>query len=319
MNTVARLIAYLAGLALVFGVAWGVGTSVGATPSAAAPAPSGAPSTGDDMDGMAGMDGMPGMGGSGGGAPTAAPLSPAGADSGGLTTTSAGYTFVPQTPTLTPGTAVDFTFTITGSDGRPVTAFDELHGRQMHLVVARRDGTGFQHLLPSRDANGTWHVPLALATPGVYRAFADFIPSGGPALVLGADLFAAGDFAFTTPPLSRVAQVDGFTVRLDGRLVPGSPSQVFATVSRAGAAVTDLQPYLGAFGHLVALRQEDFSYLHVYPSASSTAEPAPTDRAGPAVAFTASVSLPGTYRLFLEFREGDVVHTADFTVASGAS
>ena len=122
-------------------------------------------------------------------------------------------------------------------------------------------------------------------------------PAAGPTLVLGADLFAAGPFApFTFPP-SRTADVGGFRLRLDGDLVPGVPSQVFATVSRDGAGVTDLQPYLGGFGKLVALREGDLAYTATV--AGNGAAPAPTDRAGPAVAFTANVPSAGTYRLFL--------------------
>ena len=90
------------------------------------------------------------------------------------------------------------------------------------------------------------------------------------------------------------------------------PSQVFATVSRDGAGVTDLQPYLGGFGKLVALREGDLAYTTA--TAGNGADPAPTDRAGPAVAFTADVPSAGTYRLFLQFRVADVMHTAEFTV-----
>jgi hypothetical protein len=126
--------------------------------------------------------------------------------------------------------------------------------------------------------------------------------------VLGVDLFAAGPFApFTFSP-SRTAEIGGFQLRLDGDLVPGVPSQVFATVSRDGAGVTDLQPYLGAFGKLVALREGDLAYT------AAMAAPAVGDRAGPAVAFTANVPSAGTYRLFLQFRVADVMHTAEFTL-----
>ena len=92
--------------------------------------------------------------------------------------------------------------------------------------------------------------------------------------------------------------------------MPGASSQVFATVTRDGVAVTDLQPYLGAFGKLVALREGDLAYT----AAAGTASPAAADRAGPAVAFTADVPSAGTYRLFLQFRVADVMHTAEFTV-----
>ena len=85
-------------------------------------------------------------------------------------------------------------------------------------------------------------------------------------------------------------------------------------VDRGGnrlTAVTDLEPYLGAFGHLVALRLGDLTYLHVHPDA---AVPTPTDRSGPGIAFTAEVPSAGTYRLFLDFRHLGTVRTAEFTV-----
>ena len=68
---------------------------------------------------------------------------------GGLASTSGGYTLVPDATTLGSGT---FAFRITGRDGAPVTAFDVVHDQQLHLIVVRRDGTGFQHLHPERDA-----------------------------------------------------------------------------------------------------------------------------------------------------------------------
>lgn len=312
MSTAARLIAYLVGLAVVFTAAWSLGTRVG-PPAPPAPAATAA----DDMGGMSGMDhGSSSRAAAADAAAAGKQPIGAGADSGGLTSTSAGYTFLPEVRTITPGTPGEFAFAITDRAGKKVTAFDEQHGRQMHLVVVRRDGTAFQHLLPARDATGTWRVPLTLPGPGIYRAYADFVPSDGSALILGVDLIAPGPSVVAVPPPSRVAQVDGYTVRLDGELTPGGQSQVFATVSRDGVPVADLQPYLGAFGHLVALRQEDLSYLHVMPGDGTAPEPAASDRAGPAIAFTASVPDAGTYRIFVEFRHADAVHTAEFTVAS---
>jgi hypothetical protein len=88
----------------------------------------------------------------------------------------------------------------------------------------------------------------------------------------------------------------------------------FGAVLGDGQPVTDLQPYLAACGHLVALREGDLAYLHVHP------EEAPGDGrtpAGPEIVFTAQVPSAGTYRLFLDFRHGGRVHTAAFTVATG--
>ena len=114
--------------------------------------------------------------------------------------------------------------------------------------------------------------------------------------------------------VARVAEVDGYQVRLDGDLAVGPPAQVFVTVSRDGAGVTDLEPLDGAFGRLVGLRAGDLAPAHVHPDATP---PAPTDRAGPGIAFTAEVPGGGTYRLILDFRHAGAVHTAVFTLPAG--
>ena len=113
---------------------------------------------------------------------------------------------------------------------------------------------------------------------------------------------------------SRVAEVDGYQVRLDGDLAVGTPAQVFVTVSRDGAGVTDLEPLDGAFGRLVGLRAGDLAPAHVHPDATP---PAPTDRAGPGIAFTVEVPGGGAYRLVLDFRHAGAVHTAVFTLPAG--
>ena len=65
---------------------------------------------------------------------------------------------------------------------------------------------------------------------------------------------------FTSPGMRDVAYSDlssGSTDagrHLDGALVPGKESKLILTVTRAGEPVTDLQPYLAAYGHLVAAR-----------------------------------------------------------------
>ena len=282
MKTSLKLSAYGAALAVLVAGTYAVGTAVGpvsdSSPSVNAPAHV------DDHG-------------------TAA----AAHEPGGLASTRDGYTLVPEATTIGSGT---FAFRITGRDGAPVTAFDEVHDQQLHLIVVRRDGTGFQHLHPERDAAGTWQVPLTVPAGGVYRAFADFTPSGGPATTLGVDLFAPGDFQPVTHAASRTSAVDGYTVTLDGDLVPGAASPLRLTVTRDGAPVP-VEPYLGADGHLVVLRGGDLAYLHVHPGSAATP--------GPVVGFDAEVPSAGTYRMFFDFQVGGVVRTADFTVATAGA
>lgn len=233
---------------------------------------------------------------------------------GGLVVSQDGYTFAPVATLREAGREQDFRFTVAGPDGRPVRDYAEEHGRELHLIVVRRDLSGFQHLHPERDADGTWSVPLTLAEAGEYRAFADFVPAGGDGLTLGVDLRAAGDYDPRPLPVpERTAQVDGHTVELAGDLVAGSSSDLTLTVSRDGEPVTGLDPYLGAYGHLVALREGDLAYLHVHPY-GELGDGVTTS--GPDVRFAAEVPSDGTYRLYLDFSVGGVVRTAEFTVST---
>jgi hypothetical protein len=158
-----------------------------------------------------------------------------------------------------------------------------------------------------------------LPRAGGYRVFADFTPAGKDAenLTLGADLAASGPYeARQLPPASTATQVNGYEVRLAGALRPGRASELKLKVSRDGKPVTDLQPYLGAYGHLVALRSGDLAYLHVHPNG----EPGDgTTRPGPDISFTATAPSSGSYRLFLDFKHDGKVHTAVFTVRAGGA
>lgn len=269
-----RLGGHLTALAAVFVAAWGVETTV--------PVPAVADRT---MAAAVDSAGLPA--------------------SAGLAPSAGGYTLTPGVDTLAPGAPAEFEFTITGPDSRPVIAFDELR-----LDVVRRDAAGFQRLDPRPGPEGRWRATVTLPAGGVYRVYADLVPVGGPALNLGVDLFAPGDFTPIPLPPSRVSQVDGYQVRLDGVPVPGRATPVFATVTRDGAPVADLEPVGDGFGRLVALRRGDLAHLQLRPDAVAAAG----DRAGPGIAFTARLPTPGGHRLFLDFRHGGVLHTAEFTL-----
>jgi hypothetical protein len=217
---------------------------------------------------------------------------------GGLLVTDRGYTL--ETVDTSAGTIA---FRIQGPDGQPVNRFDTVHDKPMHLIVVRRDLTGLRHVHPTLAADGTWRISVDPLDPGVWRAYADFTPTGGPALKLGTDIAVPGDFQpRPLPEAEHTATVDGYTVSIDGRLEAGRASTVRFTVRLAGRTVTDLEPYLGATGHLVALRQHDLAYLHVHPESG---------------AYTVEVPAAGTYRLFLDFKHAGTVRTAAFTLNAG--
>jgi hypothetical protein len=225
---------------------------------------------------------------------------------GGLQVAQDGYRLTPISTSLSTGEAEPFRFRVLGPDGKPVTAYTTNHDKDLHLIVVRRDLSGFQHVHPTLGADGTWTIPLAVDTPGQYRVFADFQPQArADGLTLGVDVPAAGDYQpRPLPAVSRTAEVDGYTVTLAGDLTAGASADLTLSVSRDGQPVTDLEPYLGAAGHLVALRDGDLAYLHVHP----------TDERS--LSFAAEVPSAGVYRLYLDFKHDGKVRTAEFTAAT---
>ncbi|MGQ0847393.1 MAG: hypothetical protein ACT4QF_25015 [Sporichthyaceae bacterium] len=239
-----------------------------------------------------------------------APTVPAGLP--GLAVAERGYTLAPLDSTLGRGEGVEFAFTVAGPDGTATTDFATTHEKQMHLIVVRRDLTRFQHLHPERDAAGVWRTPVDLSEAGAYRVFADFAPAAlGETVTLGSDVFVSGDYVAAEPSNpSTVWTAEGYTVDLSGLPRAGSEAELSFTVRRDGVEVRDLEPYLGAFGHLVSLREGDLAYLHTHPSQ----EVAQDRSGGPAVRFATTFPTAGRYRLYLNFAHAGIVRTAEFTV-----
>ncbi|HEU5062011.1 MAG TPA: hypothetical protein VFT79_02520 [Solirubrobacterales bacterium] len=226
----------------------------------------------------------------------------------GLGISEGGYTLRISPTQLARGEARELRFSIEGAEG-PVTEFDELHERRMHLIVVRRDGAEFRHLHPEMDAAGTWTIPIEFAEPGVYRAFADF-SVGGEQHTLASDVFVSGgEFeARPFPPAQPLDATDGYEVRLKaGEPRAGEPTSLTFDVSEGGHPVHDLAPYLGAKGHLVALREGDLAFLHVHPEEGHEVD-------ADEIVFEAIFPTAGRYRLYLQFRHDGVVRTVEYTV-----
>ncbi|WP_240958389.1 hypothetical protein [Streptomyces barkulensis] len=303
MNTALKITAFTAALAAAFGAAYGVGNAV--DPVSAEPAPAAHAGHGADTGRE---DAAPGHGGE--------EVGHGEAQAGGLQISEGGYTLDLDTPRVKAGEETELSFTVRDEDGRPLTSYRTEHGKQLHLILASRDLAVYRHLHPKRAADGSWSVPVDLPAAGDYRVFADFVPAaeGAKPLTLGADLAAVGEYEpKKLPDPSRTATVDGYTVTLDGTLRPGATGTLDLKVAKDGRPVTDLQPYLGAYGHLVALRAGDLAYLHVHPNGE------PGDGAtepGPTVSFATTAPSGGSYRLFLDFKHDGKVRTAAFTVAA---
>lgn len=304
MNTGLKITAFAAALAATFGTAYAVGNGTDPVVAESEPAKHAGHGAKEQAGGAHQGHAEAGEG--------AASLP------GGLQISEGGYTLDLKTPRVTAGEKAELRFAVVDESAeRNVTAFRREHGKELHLIVASRDLTTYRHLHPVRAADGTWSTPVELPKAGGYRVFADFTPDveAAEGLTLGADLAVSGSSKpDSLPRPERTATVDGYQVTLRGDLRPGAGSELKLDVAKGGKPVTDLQPYLGAYGHLVALRSGDLAYLHVHPNGE------PGDgrtKPGPEISFTATAPSKGAYRLFLDFQHEGKVRTAAFTVHAG--
>ncbi|MEV4390337.1 hypothetical protein AB0J68_32295 [Micromonospora sp. NPDC049580] len=229
----------------------------------------------------------------------------------GTTVSAGGYTLQPLERTQPPGVRADYRFRIVGTDRQPATRFAVVHEKPLHLIVVGRDLGGYQHLHPTMAPDGTWSVPLTLARPGGYRVFADFsvsAPDGRQVpLVLGVDHHVPGAYApAALPPAQAQATAGPFTVSMTGMPTAGVTAPVRFQLTRTDAAgPVQPQRYLGAYGHLVVVREGDLGYVHVHPE---------QELVDGAVAFWLTVPSSGRYRAFFDFQVDGKVQTAEYTI-----
>jgi hypothetical protein len=228
MNPVAKLTAFLAALAAVFGLAYLTGTKSQALL-----------------------------------APVQIHRGPS--QFGGSAPTGYGYTLSLPDPTADPGQDQFVEVVITGPDGKPVSRLVETDGATMHLVAIRSDLTGYQHIYPEQNEGASWWAALNL-TPGSWRIIVDFRPAAmDREIVLGTELQVSGDFQAEQPTAAadRVS-VDGFVATLSGGLSTYGDRELVVDVSRDGRPVTDLVLEHGTLGHAVMIRPSDLGYLHLH-------------------------------------------------------
>lgn len=294
-TTASRLAAFATGLALAAGSAGAIGAATGATPPFQDCLKVAAATAGFDNQRMA--DAGPG----------AQPMIEAVPGSDGLHTQLAGLRLAPLSRSLTAGASTTWWFRIIGCDGNPVRHFDRDNTKLLHLIVVRTDLSGYQHLHPTLASDGTFTIELRTARPGSYRAITDFVIDGRK-YVLGTTLTAPGPVrTIPLPAPTLQGSVDGYRVELQrpAQLTAGQEAQLTFRITRHGQPINDLEPYLGSFGHLVALHAPELAYSHVHPISA--------DPASGAITFNTELPERGTYRLFLQFQTHGRVHTVAFT------
>ena len=224
-----------------------------------------------------------------------------------------------------PGVPIRMEFTVHHpGTGKPVESFELVHDKRYHLFVISQDMAVFEHIHPERQANGAWAIDVTLPKAGYYSIISDFVPTGGspqfmarPVMTTGFDGDLLSDAPRLVPDTASMKTLDGITASLayePSTLLAGQYGHLQFALTDAGTGqpITDLQPYLGAFGHTLIMSEDMRDAVHSHPSPGPDSDVA-RGRGGPNVTFEGYLPRPGVYRAWTQFRRNDKVHTFAFT------
>ncbi|MBL8799271.1 MAG: hypothetical protein JNM56_35625, partial [Planctomycetia bacterium] len=200
---------------------------------------------------------------------------------------------------------------IHGPGGTMVKEFETIHEKQVHLIIVREGLDQFAHIHPEIDRSGTITADYTFPLGGKYRLFADHKPAGKGATTATTDVKVAGDAPSAPELASNVPGKvigDGLNaeIAVDNAKAGGGTKIAFTLVDPTGRPAADLQPYLGAMGHLVIIGADGLEYVHAHPA----------EKKSPAgqVEFEAHFRKPGIYKGWGQFQRAGVVHTVPFVI-----
>lgn len=210
----------------------------------------------------------------------------------------------------------------------PVSLFKIQYEKIMHAIVVDSTLTHYQHLHPDQ-VGSEFHLITKFPGSGTYFVYLNFEPLGFAEQVSQFSLNVGNTTDILPsnhkPDLNLSKTIGRYRVNLSipsdlnsDQLSLGRQS-LSLTVNEASTnlPITDLQPYLGAFGHMAMINQQTYDYMHIHPTSMNAIEP--NQLAGPSIEFTPmlldnSTIRPGIYRIFVQFKHNEVVQLADFTV-----
>lgn len=191
--------------------------------------------------------------------------------------------------------------------------FVVVHTKPWHLLVMSNDLRWFDHIHPEAQPDGSYTVTETFPAGGDYLLLSDVSPRGYGQQFLPVPL-KVGGAPFGTPyklaPSPTSGEFGGVKVSLDAPAPLKAHTDValvFKVSTPDGKPATDLEPYLGAMGHLIIVSEDRTRFVHAHPMSTDT---------GPAgtVRFVTRFPKPGLFKAWAQFQRGGKVITADFVV-----
>ena len=209
-----------------------------------------------------------------------------------------------------PHEPLELTFRVKDPAGAPVRKFETVHQKLFHLFIVSQDLEFFVHGHPELTGDGSFRYRASLPAPGMYRLLGDYYPAGGTPQLTVKSIFVPGgrwQTAHLTPDLA-TRHAGNTDVELT--IEPPAPwAGVKTTLSFRLNPADGLEPYLGAWAHMLAASDDLIDMIHTHPF-----QPGAGAGPEPVVQFNVIFPRARTYRLWVQFQRKGMVNTAVFTL-----
>lgn len=201
---------------------------------------------------------------------------------------------------------------VMNKEGKPVKDFELEHEKLMHLIVISKDLSFFEHIHPEYKGDGKFEISPNFPSGGEYKLYADFVPKGETKIVKSSVVKVEGQIAQPTnlvvdQKLTKVVDGKEITLTFDHLMTNMELPMTFTIKdAKTKIPITNLQPYLGAIGHVVAISGDTKTYLHVHPMEENTT--------GPEAKFMTTFPKKGLYKIWGQFQYDGKVFIVPFTV-----
>jgi hypothetical protein len=207
---------------------------------------------------------------------------------------------------------VQLSIQVKDDKGNPIHDFDVEHEKLMHLIVVSKDLSYFDHLHPEYKGKGLFTITAKFPSGGDYKLFADFVPKGTEKVTKSQSLTVQGDVPHSSaiePDTHLTKVINGKEIALSyDNLAVGKEVMLNFNIKDAQTKqpIHNLQPYLGAVGHVVIISEDTEQYLHVHPMDEKAA--------GPDAKFLTTFTKSGVYKIWGQFQHEGKVMTVPFVV-----
>lgn len=140
-----------------------------------------------------------------------------------------------------------------------------VHEKYIHLILVRNDGWDFLHLHPDPIEMGNRSTQVLFPSAGTRTIYADLVSKEFGPQVLTWTLTVDGTKTPYTPTPVQGTWVVITKWGKDYTISWSNPSSINATYFDVISNQWELQPYLGALWHMVAINLDTMDYSHVHP------------------------------------------------------